>query len=637
MAIYKYINGVAELFADLSGGSSVVTPQSIYVSTAPTKVNYTVGDSLDLTGMVVKCRWSDGTETDVTSSVTTSPASGATLTASDSSVAITYTYTGASSTSTFTTSQAIVVAEQGATVTGIYISTPPTKTSYTAGEALSLTGMVVKATWSDSTETDITSQITTMPASGTALTTDDSYFTVSWEYDSSTYTARQTITVAEAATPTGIYIATAPTTTSYTEGDSLDLTGMVVKAQWSDSTETTVTSSCTTSPANGATLSTSNTSVTVSWTYSGTTYTATQAITVMAAGTIYGVKWSGAGTTLTRTDGAELFSDPIAAVGGGTGSSPFDNILPWSGMRKTSVTFNGVSNVMVAIPKYYYKWEKDGDEVSLQISASEISGFNVSPAHADRGDGNGERDVVYCARYLGLDNSATGVTTDYGSVFNYSSASGAYIWDLPMFMTVFMLALVEYADWTLDEKIGTGVDNGSQTSSVVTSKTGTTDSMTYHTGTMASSRTTAGRIQYRYIEDLWGNVPTWLYGLYINIAKVYCSNAYYNNKTDLQKIEDPSTYGAFEYPTLIGSGDWTSSSLSGYMTDIAISSVLGYEYAIYAASKGTKADSNGIYMSLSGGAAGVVRIGGFGEMRIESATSGNNDYMRAGYRLMVLP
>ena len=49
---------------------------------------------------------------------------------------------------------------------------------------------------------------------------------------------------------------------------------------------------------------------------------------------VYGISWDGSSTTKwNRTDDATDFADPVAAVNNGDGSSPFDNILPWSGMQ----------------------------------------------------------------------------------------------------------------------------------------------------------------------------------------------------------------------------------------------------------------------------------------------------------------
>ena len=45
--------------------------------------------------------------------------------------------------------------------------------------------------------------------------------------------------------------------------------------------------------------------------------------------------------------------------------------------------------------------------------------------------------------------------------------------------------------------------------------------MNYHTGTSASSRTTAGPVQYHNIEGLWSNVFDWVDGINMNSRSVY--------------------------------------------------------------------------------------------------------------------
>jgi hypothetical protein len=57
------------------------------------------------------------------------------------------------------------------------------------------------------------------------------------------------------------------------------------------------------------------------------------------------------------------------------------------------------AGTLVRIPKYYYKWTRTDAAMKLQICMDQLDGFLVSPAHADRGDGQGERDYVYVGRY----------------------------------------------------------------------------------------------------------------------------------------------------------------------------------------------------------------------------------------------
>ena len=82
------------------------------------------------------------------------------------------------------------------------------------------------------------------------------------------------------ATLSSIAITTAPTDTSYIEGQHFNPAGMVVTATYSD-TSTAVVSNYTYSPTTS--LTTANTTITVSYTENGVTKTATQAITVASA------------------------------------------------------------------------------------------------------------------------------------------------------------------------------------------------------------------------------------------------------------------------------------------------------------------------------------------------------------------
>ena len=77
---------------------------------------------------------------------------------------------------------------------------------------------------------------------------------------------------------------------------------------------------------------------------------------------IYGVSWAG-GTSpsMTRTDDSKSFTSPVIGKGATKGSSPFDNCYPWS--KITTETIRG--NVLVKIPKFWYKWTKSGATMKL--------------------------------------------------------------------------------------------------------------------------------------------------------------------------------------------------------------------------------------------------------------------------------
>lgn len=234
---------------------------------------------------------------------------------------------------------------------------------------------------------------------------------------------------------------------------------------------------------------------------------------------IYGVSWDGSSsTTLTRTDDSTNFSNPVAYMSGISNyGSPFDNLMPWSGMVRSIRDCGEV----VSIPKFWYKLTQNGMGINIQIADSAVDGFSVCPACMDRGDGKGERDVVYIGRYhcRSSDYKSYGGATPKNNITRSTARSnihalGSTVWqsDFLMAFTIWLLYIVEYANWNSQEVIGYGCGNNSGVQNM-----GYTDSMPYHTGTTASARTTYGATtQYRNIEGLWDNCFDWMDGCYYN-------------------------------------------------------------------------------------------------------------------------
>ena len=234
---------------------------------------------------------------------------------------------------------------------------------------------------------------------------------------------------------------------------------------------------------------------------------------------IYGVSWDGSSsTTLTRTDDSTNFSNPVAYMSGISNyGSPFDNLMPWSGMVRSIRDCGEV----VSIPKFWYKLTQNGMGINIQIADSAVDGFSVCPACMDRGDGKGERDVVYIGRYhcRSSDYKSYGGSLPKNSITRSTARSnihalGSTVWqsDFLMAFTIWLLYIVEYANWNSQAVIGYGCGNNSGVQNM-----GYTDSMPYHTGTTASARTTYGATtQYRNIEGLWDNCYDWMDGCYYN-------------------------------------------------------------------------------------------------------------------------
>lgn len=349
---------------------------------------------------------------------------------------------------------------------------------------------------------------------------------------------------------------------------------------------------------------------------------------------IFGVVWDGsADTKWTRTDDSIGWIDPSPYYSGmtGTPSSPCDNIMPWAGMVKSE---NSSAGTVVAIPKFYYKMEYANGTTGLSIKISNYKhvGFKTSPAHMDRGDGKGERDVVYIGRYHCASDykSKTGVSFK-GEITRNTARSGihnlgATIWqnDYALFWTIRMLYLVEFADWSSQAKIGGGCSTSGSAMTL-----GYTDSMTYHTGTTATSigREVYGGTQYRNIEGLWDNCFDWVDGIRERGSDVYI-------------IKNPSEFSDYTGGTKI----CTRSTVNGFCSSFVIPSVTGLEFALYPSGtigSDTTYISDYYFDNTSGvncrvgGHSGKYQNNGLFDMMFNGTAS--NQYGNCSSRLMILP
>ena len=249
---------------------------------------------------------------------------------------------------------------------------------------------------------------------------------------------------------------------------------------------------------------------------------------------VFGVVWNygDSSTVLTRlTEESDPYgfvtvnitSEPVPAVGASNGTSPFDEYMPWKGMEEYNIVNNTVgvkqgergfsreNDTMVFIPEFYYKVVDDATNQKryFYISSRWTSGFEKHP-------GSG--------RYVGKYNTASGYVSKTGlaPLTNITRAtartksmekgSGWYQYDYASLCAVVLLYIVEYADWNSSSKIGTGANKG---------VSGRTDSMTYHTG---EASTTSG-VQYRHIENVFGNIETFVDGINFSGNNVYvCTN-----------------------------------------------------------------------------------------------------------------
>ena len=584
--------------------------ESISIITTPTKISYEYGDSFSSAGMVVRATYSDGATADV-SGYTCAPATLTTL----GTQTITVSYTEREITKTVT--MAVTVERKS-------ISTAPSQDG-----SLTYTGAIQSPSWTGYNAAQLTLGGVT---SGTNAGNYNATFTPTANYrwaDGTTDAKTVSWTIGKAAgslaiSPASLALDTASPVKTITVTRAGD--GAIGAVSSNEAVATVAVNGNTvtvTGKANGTTV------ITIS-VAAGSNHNAPASKTCsveVSFTKIYGVQWDGtAATTWSRTDDAAEFVNPSPAVNNGSGSSPFDNLLPWSGMVKETID----GNVLVKIPKYYYKWTRSGATMKLQIADGPEDGFLVSPAHADRGDGSGERDYVYVGRYHCNSSykSAAGSTplasitraTARTNIHNLGSTYWQY--DYAMYWTIMMLYLVEYANWNSQATIGYGCSAGSAKFNM-----GATDAMTYHTGTSAANRTTYGSVQYRYIEGLWDNVYDWCDGIYFSGANVYC-------------IKKPASFSDTTGGTLVG----TRPTSSGYISAWTNPTAAGFEHALYpsaVAGSETTYVCDYCYYDSSGV---VLRVGGYygqnqhrGAFFLSGNSAASSSFANVGCRLQKLP
>lgn len=310
---------------------------------------------------------------------------------------------------------------------------------------------------------------------------------------------------------------------------------------------------------------------------------------------IYGVQWDGTSVTKwTRTDEAASFTDPVPYTAGKTAaqcSSPFDNLQPWAGMVKSERT----GGTMVAIPKFWYKLTQSGKSLKIQIADKAVSGYSVSPAHMNRGDGKGERDVIYVGRYhcasdyKSKTNQSPKVNITRSAARSGIHALGTNIWqmDTATRFTIWLLYLVEFADWNSQKTIGKGCGNNSAPQAM-----GYTDTMPYHTGTTQSSKDTFGLgTQYRWIEGLWDDVLDWEDGCY-------------NRSSGLMIILNPNNYSDSSGGVSVGTPS------NGYPSAFTISNAAGFPMFVPTEANGNDQGPVGDFWNFSASGP-VVYVGGY--------------------------
>lgn len=273
--------------------------------------------------------------------------------------------------------------------------------------------------------------------------------------------------------------------------------------------------------------------------------------------------------------------EPQAEISGvQSGSSIFDNYGPWQKKMRNFLSDGtpgpwqdeeGFSltdmDVMVYYPDCYIKLivDTENDYVYRYISDSQIEGFEFAPWSR-----------MYGARYETSNHieSRSGAAPQVQQNINTMRASaktkgtGWGIHDWAERCANQWLFVVEYASYDSQTKIGMGI-----VSSQSAQNTGATDTMEYHTGMPAGVNGNTA-IQYRYSENLWGNVMQWCDGINIIGGQVFVS-------TDRENYQ--SNIGNPYIPV----GESITASFNGYIDSIVEYENVSWSFGIPDSSTGS--------------------------------------------------
>lgn len=211
-----------------------------------------------------------------------------------------------------------------------------------------------------------------------------------------------------------------------------------------------------------------------------------------------------------RTDDAEGFT-ASAALGTQSGHSDFDTIYPWSEITRTTLS---TGDVMVKVPKFWYRRYILDDIEYIQISDKSESGFDLHPAFTTS-------DFIYVGAYI-TSGSSTVTSASGASVTKAKTRSwhitnagnkgaGWSIMSIEALSAIQMLILVEYATYDVQSAIGAGY-TGQKFGTNSPIQTGSCDGIPGLTG-RPSGTSNEVDVVWRGIEGLWGQVFEFLSNL----------------------------------------------------------------------------------------------------------------------------
>ncbi len=321
-------------------------------------------------------------------------------------------------------------------------------------------------------------------------------------------------------------------------------------------------------PANESTIYVDHTTINVSIATSDLTYFAFSWNGTNKTYTTCGSQWNESANTYTRTTTVGSYTQP-----------DFDNIFPWSEMRRCTLWDNATVNyylnatnsslkatgglsdlsgadgqIMVEIPKFYYDHSFVGSTHDYNISRFNLTGFEIHNAFIKD---DVEVDYRYFSAYEGsMWDASAGAMTPSGSITTDMYASGDKLcsisgqfpkttemrsefrtmasqrgagWrqlDFDLNSAVQLLYIIEYADFDSQTEIGYGrtqLSGGSWTADSYIGQCGKSNSDGDGTNSVAGNSNNA-YMTYRGIENWYGNIWKWNDGININANVPYVTN-----------------------------------------------------------------------------------------------------------------
>lgn len=343
---------------------------------------------------------------------------------------------------------------------------------------------------------------------------------------------------------------------------------------------------------------------------------------------IYGIKRNVtiSSPSWTRTEQAVGMTATVS-VGTYVGSSDFDKVMPWKGIVRENIGHD----VMVKIPKFYYKRYKEGNVEHIKIATGKTEGFEVHPLFNHAGV---EKDFAYIGAYKtsSNNNSVSGakptVNQTRAQMRNSAKTKGTGwgLMDIAALSAVQMLYLVEYANNDVQKVIGKGYSDGNSRSL----QSGTCNNVPNLTGRPAG---TDGKVDvvYRGMEGLWGNVREWVDGVNFNGRTPYVCN-------DPSKYKDDTStnYTKLSYSLM--------SASSGYISQEGLDTGANAHVMLPSAASGSETTHYCDYGYSSSSGWCVLDVGGFWDVgsycglfyaHCYSSSSSSNSTL--GSRLLYIP